>query len=318
MPKLPRIAVFAALKIALLLTASPGFAQETLLATKLFDTAAGERQGLAYEPATDRLYTIERATTLVAPQLRAYTLAGSLVSGPHLLDETSGGLTQMGLHFLRADASFAGGTASAGSLVYLRDGTLYTLDKSDGSVIDEEVVDPDFDTGGLCTSPLAGGGKGLGYSTQLQVFLSTNSCCNCAGVVELIDGAVTGFIPITVPGTAGGGGVEEHPTAGSLWVAHAPVSNGISVFSSQRVLLREFEVVDDDTLDAVTVMRLAFDATGDTLWLLGFDGAVYAIDTADASPASVPALGPAAALLLLLALGGAAVGLRRDRPASGP
>jgi hypothetical protein len=286
----------------------------TLFATKIFSDAAGEEHGLAYDAAANRLYTVERATTLVAPQLRAYALDGTLVSGPHALSATTGALTRMGLHFIRAATSIGGQAVSAGSLIYLRDATLYVLDKTDGSVTASEVVDPDFDTGGLCTSPLAGGGKGLGYSTALGRFMSTNSCCNCSGVAEFIGGQVTGFIATPVPGTAGSGGVKEQPGSGNIWVGSSPSIASLSVFSQQRALIAEYNVVDADTLGPVGVMRLAFDATGDTLWLLSSaNGDIYQADVSSL-PEPVPTLGAWGLLLLVLALGvGALRFARRER-----
>jgi hypothetical protein len=312
MKRLFRSTVLAAtgVALALLLTPQRSHAQQTVLAANLFATAAGERHGLAYDAATGRLFTVERATTLAAPQLRAYTLNGTLVSGPHALSGTTGALTAMGLHFLRGNTSIGGQAVPAGTLVYLRDATLYALDKTDGSVMASEAVDINFDTGGLCTKPLGGAGKGLGYSTRLGRFLSTNSCCNCSGVAEFIAGGVTGFIPVPVPGSSGAGGVKEHPASGNIWVGNAPDINSLSEFSQQRVLLRQFEVFEAGTLGLVAIMRLAFDATGQRLWLLGFDGVVYQINGQDISSA-VPVLGPEGIFALALLLGLSALWLGR-------
>ena len=148
-----------------------------------------------------------------------------------------------------------------------------------------------FDTGGLCVKPLNGGGKGLGYSTNLGVFLSTSSCCNCSGVVEFTSSQVTGFIPTSVPATNGGGGVKEHPLTGDIYVANSPNIHSFSVFSSARVLLAQFNVLDAQTLGPVALMRLAFDTTGDRLWILGFDGGVYQVDNPSVGgipPAPIP------------------------------
>jgi len=271
------ILVAAGIAVTVFLTQQSVYSQ-TIYATQLFATEAGERQGLAYDSATDRLYTIERATTLVAPQMRVYTLAGTLVGGPYTLSGTSGALTRMGLHFIRTGTNIGGQAAPAGSLIYLRDATLYILNKNNGNVIASEAVNVNFDTGGLCVRPLNGGGKGLGYSTTLGLFLSTNSCCNCSGVAEFNTGQVTGFVPISVPATNGGGDVKEHPLSGNIVVANSPGSDSFSVLSPARALLRQYVVLDGETLAPFGVMRIAFDATGDRMWLLGFDGNVYQIN----------------------------------------
>lgn len=180
-------------------------AGDTLFVTKIFTNDAEEEHGLAFDGATNWLYTVERATTVVPPQLRAYTLSGTLVSGPHALSGTSGALTRMGLHFIREATTIGGQGVAAGSLIYLRDATLYVLDKTDGSVIVSEAVNPGYDTGGLCKNPLNGGGKGLGYSTRLDRFLTTSSCCNCSGIAEFIGNQTTGFIPLSIPAPPGRG-----------------------------------------------------------------------------------------------------------------
>jgi hypothetical protein len=256
---------------------------------------------------------VERATTVVPPQLRAYTLSGTLVSGPHALSGTSGALTRMGLHFIREATTIGGQGVAAGSLIYLRDATLYVLDKTDGSVIVSEAVNPGFDTGGLCTNPLNGGGKGLGYSTRLDRFLTTSSCCNCSGIAEFIGNQTTGFIPLSVPATGGAGSVKERPSTGNLWVVNAPNSVGLSVVSEARVLLREFVVADADTLGPVASMRLAFDTSGSRLWLLSTsNGDIFELDIT--LPQPLPTLSPSAWLVLVLVLGGSALHLaRRNR-----
>ncbi len=279
---LPALVVaFVSLALATRVTA-----QQNIFAEKLFATDAGERQGLAYDPDTDHLYTLERATTRVAPLLRAYTLEGFLLSGPDTLDNTAGARTKLGLHFIRESATVGGQAVPSGSLLLLRDAVLYVLDKSDGSVIALEALNADFDTGGLCVSPLAGGGKGLGYSTNLNRFFSTNSCCNCTGVAEFVDGQVTGYIPISVPGTSGGGDVKEHPLSGQLWVGNAPGINSLSVLSQTGALIAEYTLLDAQTGSSFGVMRLAFDSTGDRLWVLGADGSVYQVRIQDVT--SVP------------------------------
>jgi hypothetical protein len=288
-------------------------AQDTVYATKIFENDAEEEHGIAYDAATDRLYTIQRASTVVAPQLRAYTLDGTLVSGPHLLTGTTGSLTRMGIHFIR-EATTIGLTAiPAGTLIYLRDGTLYALDKTDGSVIASEVVGPDFDTGGLCKSPLAGGGKGLGYSTSMDRFLTTSSCCNCAGIAVFSNSQTTGFFPLSVPGSGGAGDVKERPITGNLWVGNAPGIFSLSVLSHAGVLLREFLVLDASTLAGVGIMRIAFDTTGDRLWIASAtNGQIYQLDMA--SVPQVPALSLWAWCALVLVLGCSALYLgRRER-----
>jgi hypothetical protein len=277
---------------------------------------------LAYEAATNRLYTIERADTLTDPQLRAYTLDGNLVpGGPHELVETVGSQTKMGLHFLRGGASIGGQAVSSGTLTYLRGSTavnpvvtLYALDETDGSVIASEVVNPDFDTGGLCQSPLVSGGKGLGYSTRLGRFMSTHSLNNCSGYALFMGGQVTGFVPISLPGSGGAGDVKEHPLSGNIWVANAPDADSLTVFSPAGVPLQEFDIIDADTLSAVTsIMRIAFDASGDRLWLIRSNGDVYQIDAASVF-APVPAVSPWGSLLLALVLVALALHLaRRER-----
>lgn len=209
-----------------LLLAPRDSSAEVLLATKIFSTAAEARHGLAYDAPASRLYTIERADSIVGPKLRAYTLDGTLVSGPHELVETVGSQTKMGLHFLRGAASIGGEAVPAGTLTYLRgtagglfpDVHLYALDKTDGTVIKSEVVVPDFETGGLCAKPLVAGGKGLGYSARLGLFLSTHSLNNCSGFAQFIGGEVTGFVPISVPASSGAGDLKEHPSSGNIWV----------------------------------------------------------------------------------------------------
>ena len=290
-----------------------------LLASNIFSTGAGETAGLAYDAATNRLYTVERATTLIDPQLRAYELDGTLVPGsPHELVETAGSQMKMGLHFLRGGESIGGQAMSSGTLTYLRGSTavhnfvtLYALDKTDGSVIASEVVNPDFETGGLCDSPLVSGGKGLGYSTRLGRFMSTHSLNNCSGFALFIGGQVTGFVEISLPGSGGAGDVKEHPLSGNIWVANAPDADSLTVFSQAGVPLQEFDVIDADTLSAViTIKRIAFDASGDRLWLIRSDGDVYQID-APAVSAPVPVASPWGLLLLSLALVGLALHLAR-------
>ena len=273
-----RILFVGAIAIAstLLLTPLDSEADATpLLASNIFSTDAGETAGLAYEAATNRLYTIERADTLKDPQLRAYELDGTLVpGGPHELVETAGSLMKMGLHFLRGDASIGGQAVSSGTLTYLRGTTavnpvvtLYALDKTDGSVIASEVVDPDFDTGGLCQSPLVSGGKGLGHSTRLGRFMSTHSLNNCSGFALFVGGQVTGFVPVTLPGSGGAGDVKEHPLSGNIWVANASDADSLSVFSQAGVPLQEFDVVDADTLSAVTAIKRIDDHRKKTLFI---------------------------------------------------
>lgn len=127
---------------------------------------------------------------------------------------------------------------------------------------------------------------------------------------------MTGFIPVSIPGTSGAGGVKEHPVTGQIWVGNAPDSNSISVFSQQRVQLREFDVFDADSLVPVAIMRLAFDATGHRPWLLGFNGVVYQITSQDIS--GVPALRPWGILALALGLALSALGVGRWGHARAP
>ena len=299
---LPRVSV-AMVFAAALVGSSTLHCAEVLHATKIFGTEAGALHGLAFDEATDRLYTVERATTLNAPQLRAYSLDGTLVSGPHALTGTEGALTRLGLHFLRGEATIGGESVPAGSLVMIRDRTLYVLDKTDGAVIVREDVSPDFDTGGLCTRPLNAGGKGLGYSTRLGRFLTTHSANNCSGVVQLAGGEVTGFIPAPVPASSGAGDAKENPLTGRIWVGNAPAIDGLTVFSGQGALLREFEVLDAEALVPVGIMRLCFDSGGERLWLLGsVTGDVYQIDVPLIVAEPVPILGPFGAVFLVLAL----------------
>jgi hypothetical protein len=282
-----------------------------VFATKIFSNDAGKEHGLAYDAAANWLYTVERATTLVDPQLRAYSLDGTRTSDPHALSATTGSLTKMGLHVVRAGVTIGAQAVAAGTLTYLCDGVLYALDETDGSVLASEVVDPNFDTGGLCTAPLAGGGKGLGYSTLLGHFMATSSCCNCSGVAEFSEGRAIGFIPVSIPGSSGAGDVKEQPALGNPWVGNAPAINSLSVFSPKKTLLQQFDVFDADTLLAVGIMRLAFDATGETLWLIGSNnGDIYQLDVSKL-PEPVPALHSWGALLLALAFAGSAAGFAR-------
>jgi hypothetical protein len=316
-----RFAGAIALASTLVLTPPDCAADATpLLASNIFSTDAGETAGLAYDAATNQLYTVERRTNTAEPQLRAYTLDGTLIpGGPHELLETAGGGTKMGLHVLRGGTSIGGQAVPAGTLTYLRGAiatfpnvTLYALDKADGTVLTSEVVNPDFDTGGLCESPLVSGGKGLGYSTHLGRFMSTHSLNNCSGFALFTGGQVTGFIPVPLPGSGGAGDVKEHPLSGNLWVANAPDADSLTVFSQAGAPLQEFDVVDADTLSAVgSVMRIAFDATGDRLWLIRTGGDVYQID-APAVSTPVPTVHPLASIFLALILIGLA--LQRARP----
>ena len=192
--------------------------------------------------------------------------------------------------------------------------TLYSLDKTDGSVLTSEVVNPDFDTGGLCQSPLVAGGKGLGFSTNLGRFMSTHSLNNCSGYALFIGGSVTDFVPISLPGSGGAGDVKEHPLSGNLWVANAPDGNSLTAFSTANLPLQEFDVIDADTLGTVgTIMRIAFDATGSRLWLLNASGDVYLINGPTVTPA-VPALSSWGSVIVgLLFAGLAAYRVRAKR-----
>jgi hypothetical protein len=297
--------VIAALASASL--APSGAHAETLLATKIFSGADGEEHGLAYDGATDRLYTLQRGSLTTEPLLRAYQLDGTPDGAAIELVETSGSMTKTGLHFIRAATTIGGQPVAVGSLILLRDGVLYVLDKTDGSVEASEVVNPSFDTGGLCQNPLNGGGKGLGYSTRNSVFMTTSSCCNCPGVAEFNSSQVTGFIPVPVPASGGAGDAKEHPTTGHIWVANAPGAILLSVFSQNRSLLQEFRVLDTDTLVGVFTARMAFDSTGDRLWLLD-GGDVYllgSVPTVD----PIPALRPWGLFLLALLLAAGAPAL---------
>lgn len=65
--------------------------------------------------------------------------------------------------------------------------------------------------------------------------------------------------------------------------------------------------MDADTLGSVGILRLAFDASGERLWLLSAsNGDVYQLDLPVISE-SIPTLSPWGALLLALALGGSAL-----------
>jgi hypothetical protein len=311
----------AAICIAVMTSASVGQAQvANIVATQLFETSAGnEQNGLAFDDALQRLYTIDSTDAL-----RAYDLDGSLVLGPLAL-LSPGRPGETGLHFIREATTIGGVAVSAGTLVFVQAGagndpqdanetTLYAIEETTGDVISAEAL-----TTGLVTPPagcpdvLKDQAKGLGYSTRRDVFVSVD--IDCQGIAEIGGGDVTGFfgVPGGISGTSGGGGVTVHPSTGNVWLAGALSEGNLAEFSESGVLLRRFDVLDGGTASPIAPRRIEFDATGERLFLLTFGAEVYVLDGMDLASVAVPGLGPWATGILILAFTAGGVGIIRGR-----
>lgn len=108
----------SALSVALPLTPQRSEAQVVnVLATKLFDTTSGgERNGLAFDAATQRLYVADGTG-----QLRAYTLDAAR-AGPDPLPG-DGRPVEIGLHVVREATSIGGTAVPAGTFTYIQGGS---------------------------------------------------------------------------------------------------------------------------------------------------------------------------------------------------
>ena len=321
------IALFFVLLILAILDATSASAQTTLEATLLFATEdGGERNGLAYESSTARIYTVSNTV-----ELRAYTLAGTKVSGPEAI--TSGGVGvsgrsgETGIHFVEEAVTIGSTGVAAGTLVFIQAGasndpldlnetTLYALDAITGAAFASESVD----TGILvppagCGDVLKDVAKGLGYSAARDRFLTIDLACQ--GVAEIENGDALGFVPVPggILGTSGGAGVAVHPVTGHTWVGGAIQGLGTNVlaeFDENGAQLGSFAVVESGTTTPVVLRRLSFDATGDRLFVLTFGAEVFEIATpkAPAVP-GLEALGRVALLITTFAVTG--LGLRAGR-----
>jgi hypothetical protein len=287
-----------ATSVALLLTPQLAAAASPILATKLFEASSGtERNAIAYDAATERLYTVNSADMLTAYEVDG---DGTPVLGP--LPVTIGGLDvpgrsgEVGIHFIEEATTIGGVGVAAGSLLFIQAGqpplstnetTLYALDETTAAATTSEVV-----TIGLIpptsTCPnsnvLKDQAKGLGYSIQLDV--------------------PGGILP-----SSGGAGVAVHPVTGHTWLG-GPLLGGdnrLAEFSEEGVLLQQLNVLDTNGGAAVPVRRLTFDPTGQRLFMLTFSADVY--ELAGPLPEAVPALGPWGLLVLSLGLGLGALSL---------
>jgi hypothetical protein len=320
--KLNKLAPVAA-SIAWLLSPQLAGAASSILATKLFEVAVGnERNALAYDSATERLFTVN-STTL----LRAYDVDGdgTPVLGP--LPVTIGGQDvpgrsgEVGIHFIEEAITIGGVGVAAGTLLFIQAGTtaqstnettLYALDKTTAAATASEVV-----TLGLIPPPptcsnsqvLKDQAKGLGYSIQRNVLLSVSF--NCNAVAEIDSGSVTGAfdVPGGIIPSSGGAGAAVHPITGHTWLGGALLGGGnrLAEFSEEGVLLQQLNVLDENGGAPVSLRRLSFDDTGQRLFMLTFSADVYEI--AGPLPAAVPALGPWGFFVLSLALGVGALAL---------
>jgi hypothetical protein len=182
------------------------------------------------------------------------------------------------------------------------------VDETTGAALASVELDTSYRTGTNCR-PLNGRGTGLGYATGLDRFLSIDPLCQAIARIRT-DGVVTGHDDALEPLVGQNqGDVKQHPGTGNLWVGSPVLSDsGLMLYeqSTAGQVLREFSVLDADTDEAVSVSRLAFDATGARLWLLAQDGDVY--EVADPDLPAVPALGPWAQLVLIAGLALGALG----------
>jgi len=310
MNRLTAILVCVAVCVAFPLTPQRGEAQvANILATKLFETGVGnERNGLAFDPSTELLYVADGLA-----QLRAYTLDGTQVQGPDPLPG-DGRAGELGLQIVREATSIGGVAVPAGTLTFIQAGrpeppsanetTLYALDKTTGLQTATQVL-----ITGLQTPPpadcviLKDRAKGLGFSTHSNLFVSFDITCSV--VAEIDNGVVAGFFKIPpIAGSSGGGGLKVHPLTGNVWVGGAFVggANNLAEFSQEGALLRQYLVLDANTGVPVSIRRLAFDATGQRLFLLQFlPAAVYLV--AGPPVEAIPGLGPWGYLALLFGLG---------------
>jgi hypothetical protein len=314
-----------------LFAASPAASQTPLVATSLFAAEdGGERNGLAYEPATQRLYTVSSAD-----ELRAYALDGTKLAGPIAI--TSGGSPvagrdgETGIHFVGEDVTIGGTSVGAGSLVFIQAGagndplnanetTLYAIDAATGAAFASEVVSTGILTPPAgCGNVLKDAAKGLGYSTSLNRFVTID--VPCEGFAAIEDGDVLGFTPVPggILGTSGGAGVTVHPVTGNVWVGGAIQglgTNVLSEFDDAGALLRSFAVVETGTGAPVSLRRLSFDPTGDRLFMLSFEAEVFELATP--ATTAVPSMNAVSGVGLLMALalvGSAAAVSRRSRDA---
>jgi hypothetical protein len=314
-----------ATSVALLLTPQLAAAASPILATKLFEASSGtERNAIAYDAATERLYTVNSADMLTAYEVDG---DGTPVLGP--LPVTIGGLDvpgrsgEVGIHFIEEATTIGGVGVAAGSLLFIQAGqpplstnetTLYALDETTAAATTSEVV-----TIGLIpptsTCPnsnvLKDQAKGLGYSIQRNLLLSVSM--NCNAVAEIDSGSISVTGSFDVPGgilpSSGGAGVAVHPVTGHTWLG-GPLLGGdnrLAEFSEEGVLLQQLNVLDTNGGAAVPVRRLTFDPTGQRLFMLTFSADVY--ELAGPLPEAVPALGPWGLLVLSLGLGLGALSL---------
>jgi hypothetical protein len=303
---LVRTLVLVALGIGfgLLLTPRESEAQlGTVFATRLFTTDSNQSNGLAFDVSspTEHLYIADNAA-----QFRVYTLDGSLLRGPISLPGDSSA-NELGLHFVREATSLGGEAVPAGTLTFFRGGagglsdpsSIHAIDKVTGFATASQPLITNYNTGQPCR-PLRNRGTGLGFSTRRDLFLSVDPFCTA--IAEVSGGEVTGHFDW--PGAMSGqnqGDVKEHPTTGHLWVG-SPVPSStftLAQFTETGTLLREFQIIDADTELNILVSRLAFDATGERLFILLGNGDVY---QASGTAISLPALSGPAVIALFAAI----------------
>jgi hypothetical protein len=98
-------------------------------------------------------------------------------------------------------------------------------------------------------------------------------------VTEIDDGDVTDYfvVPDGITGTSGGAGVAVHPVTGHTWLGGAILggTNRLAEFSEDGVLLRQLNVLDAAGGATVSVRRIAFDASGERLFMVTFGAEVY-------------------------------------------
>ena len=288
----------------------------TVVAAKLFSTDSNQSNGLAFDVSSpmEHLYIADNSA-----QLRVYTLDGSLVAGPLALPGNSSP-NELGLHFVREATILGGEAVPAGTLTFFRGGaggtsdpsTIYAINKASGVATATQPLVTDYNTGLTCR-PLRNRGTGLGFSTRRDLFLSIDAFCIPDAIAEISDGVVTGHFEW--PGNMAGqnqGDVKEHPLTGNLWVGSPDLTDPsftLAEFTETGTLLREFQVLDAGTALNIIVSRLAFDATGERLFILLANGDVY---QASGPPVALaPALSLWGYVVLMVGLGLSALYLRR-------
>lgn len=244
------------------------------------DTSESFAHSMAYDASTNRMYVG------FANVFRAYDLDGTPSGDFRPFPGASS--DEQGLHFLRSPLNLGGSNLSSGSLIAINGDdpsgvTIYSVDKNDGAISKQLDVTPLSDPI-INIDHLSGRAYGIAHHPSRNTLFSIDWLAESIVEIDPLTGnAINAFIE---PGFVfSDGDIAVHPITGNLF---AVTSLGmIGEFSPDGRLLQQLNTSGTNSELGISLFpgAIAFDSTGERLWLLdGFFNNVYEVTGVSSVP----------------------------------